>query len=364
MKINNWTKEDILKLSYQKGLTYSLQKRIVEDTDSFEEMINNLPEYIQGKFNNLSLFDNFDKVDRLFDEQMELLHKNSINYVTYWDERYPTNLKQVPQSPVVLYYKGDLSSNNQRSLSIVGTRKCSTYGRLTAEKFATEFAKNDVLIVSGLAYGIDTIAHRATMKADGRTIAVVACGIDTISPLYAEKLSDEIIDKGGAIISEYKCQTVARPGYFPQRNRIISGIGLATLIIESDTKGGSLITARFAIDQGREVFAVPGPVNSSKSAGCNKLIYDNLAVVALSPESVLHNVGLIDKIPFQSNKKKFEFKNSIENDLYELLSYEPMHIDQISINSGLDISEILVKLLEFEFKGLVRQLPGKYYIKE
>ncbi len=364
MNINHWDRESILKLSLHRNLTYSLQKRIVEDTESYDSLMSEPPHYLLGKFEQNILFEKNRSINSIFEEQLELLEKHSINFITYWEEDYPTNLKMVEQSPLVLFYKGSLKTDNHRSISIVGTRKCSMYGKLTAERFASEFAKNNILIVSGLAYGVDTIAHQATMKAGGRTIAVVACGIDTISPSYAEKLSVEIIETGGCIISEYKCQTVARPGYFPQRNRIISGIGLATLIIESDVKGGSLITARFALDQEREVFAVPGPINSSKSAGCNKLIYDNLAVIAVSPESVMSHLSLIDKIAFKEAKSKAEFKDIADKNLYELLSNEPKHIDQIAIESNLETSEILVKLLDFEFKGLVRQLPGKYYIRE
>lgn len=358
----NWTNENILKLTLHKGLTYATQKKIIERFDSYTDLTENLPAELAGKINPARLFQDDLPVDSLLDEQLNFLEKYQIQYITYWDELYPANMKMVEQAPVILFYKGTLENNSMENISIVGTRKCSLYGRLTTEKFAAELVENNITIVSGLAYGVDSIAHQTAVKSGGITYAVVACGIDSIAPAYSEKLADEIIAHGGAIISEYKCEVKARPGYFPQRNRIISGLSKATIVIESDTKGGSLITARFAADQSREVFAVPGPVNSPKSAGCNKLIHDNLATVALSAKSVLVDLGLIEEINYAPKHQKLTFAKDSDKLLYEALSNEPRHIDELPEITNMEISEILVKLLEFEFKGLVRQLPGKHYI--
>lgn len=359
---NNWKKEDILKLTLIKGLSYSTHKRVVESFGSFDDLMANLPDYLIGKLSNNSLFDDSTSADELLDIQLNALEKYNISFVTRWCDSYPSNLLNIDLAPTVLFFRGELPEQEADCISIVGTRKNTLYGRLTTEKFANVFAEQGITVVSGLAYGVDTIAHQTTIKAKGKTIAVVASGIDSISPSYSEKLAEEIVDGGGAVISEYKCEVKAKPGYFPQRNRIISGISVATIVIESDLKGGSLITTRFANDQGREVFAVPGPISSAKSAGCNKLIFDSLATIALSPESVLLSLGVREESKMIFPKNKISFKDDNQKIIYDTLSDAPRHIDDIAEETGLDISEILVKLLELEFKGYVRQLPGKSYI--
>lgn len=361
-QFSNWTKESVLKLSMYKGLTYSTQKRVIESYSSFEHLLSEPPEWLSSKLNPNTIFDNNSNVERRFEDNIESMERNGVEFVCYLDEEYPKNLKLIEQSPTVLYYKGTLMKEAADCISIVGTRKCSVYGRLSTERICSELASQGIIIVSGLAYGIDAIAHQTTNKSGGKTYAVIASGIDEISPSTAEKLADEIIECGGAIISEYQCGIKARPGYFPQRNRIISGISLATVVIESDVKGGSLITARFAVDQSREVFAVPGPISSAKSAGCNKLIHDNIAIAALSARSILTDLGLSEEIKFAEEKPKLTFATEADRLLYDALSHEPMQVDVLAEITNMEISEVLVKLLEFEFKGWVRQLPGKYYV--
>ena len=183
-------------------------------------------------------------------------------------------------------------------------------------------------------------------------------------PYEFKKNADKILESGGAIISEYKCGIKALPAFFPQRNRIISGLSRATVVIESAEKGGSLITARFAFDQERDVFAVPGEIYSDRSKGTNLLIKKNIAQIAVSPESVLEELNLLkDKKSIFDDAMKNIYLGSDEQKLMEILNHKPMHTDEILNISGLDMSVILVKLLELEFKGLVKQLPGKYYIK-
>ncbi|MFW5662417.1 MAG: DNA-processing protein DprA, partial [Bacteroidota bacterium] len=221
---------------------------------------------------------------------------------------------------------------------------------------------NGIVVVSGLAYGIDTTSHMAVVKAGGTTYAVIACGQDRISPQSSQKNADKIIEAGGAIVSEYRFGVPARPGYFPQRNRIISGMSDACLVVESGSRGGSLITAKFAFDQERDVFAIPGNISSQKSEGTNTLIKTNIAMPALTPGGVLEDLGIdFEKLDFSEMKIKFD--SSEEEMLYNKLSFEPVHIDTLADNTKLDISVILVRLLDLEFKGLARQLPGKYYIK-
>ncbi len=356
-----WNRIDILKLSLSKGLSYSLQKKTIERFENFNDLMLHMPLELASKLLPQELFTN--KNSDVFLEQLELLEKNEISFVTFWDDDYPSNLKRIEQAPIILYYKGTLANQNRENISIVGTRHCSFYGKMVAENFVADFVRNGITIVSGMAYGIDTIAHRSAVKSGGITYAVIASGIDNISSQIAEKTAQEIIDSGGAIISEYKCGTVARPGNFPQRNRIISGMSIATVVIESDIKGGSLITARFALDQNREVFAVPGQINSQKSAGCNKLIHSNSAGVALSVQQILKDLGILSDTAANEKKSEIKFFKKEDKLLFDVLSHEPQHIDTLTELANMEISEILVKLLDFEFKGYVRQLPGKYYMK-
>jgi DNA processing protein len=257
-----------------------------------------------------------------------------------------------------------LQANDSKSISIVGTRAATTYGKLATEKFVEQFVRYNLVIVSGLARGIDTKVHIETIKNKGITYAIVASGLDCIKPAISNKNAEKIVESGGAIISEYPCGTKALPGYFPQRNRIISGISVATLVIESADKGGSLITAKFAFDQGRDVFAVPGNIFSEKSAGTNSLIAANIAAIAKSPDYVITELGIADGREIEMFKKEKE--QTLEKDeksIIDLLNHEPRHIDDIADKADADINTVLVTLLKLEFKGLITQLPGKYYIK-
>jgi len=359
---NHWDIASIIALTYIKGMSYAEHKKIVERYSSYQEFISNAFNIKQGDFfssNEPAKSKNIEAAK----QQIDICETQKINIVTIWDEKYPHLLKTIPSAPTVIYVYGELQKSDAVSISVVGTRKCTTYGKLATEMFVSEFIKNDIVVTSGLAYGVDSVVHQTAIKQGGKTYSVIASGLDKILPQTAKKLADEIVESGGAIISEYKCGTVALPAYFPQRNRIISGISKATLVVESAIKGGSLITARFALDQGREVFAVPGSIMSERSLGCNALIHSNTAAVALSPQKMLQDLGLLE-LNFDSNKKvenKFESKE--EELIYNCLSSEPLHIDSLPHQTNLDISEILVKLLEMEFNGLVRQLPGKYYVR-
>ncbi len=355
-----WKKEDILRLSLYRKLSLREQKYIIEKYKSYSDFLQNPPEWFESKFN--GLFENDSKTRIDFDDLLKKLEKEKIEYITYYDESYPELLKEIYYAPLILYYKGRLN-NGFNSIAIVGTRRNTLYGKMTTEKIVEELVRNKIIVVSGLAYGIDSIAHRETLKNKGITYAIIASGIDEISPSISRELAKKIIDAGGAVISEYPPGIKARPGYFPQRNRIISGVSRAVIVIESDIKGGALITVRFAIDQSREVFAVPGPINSSKSAGCNKLIHDSQATPIISAESILVDLGLISYIPNKNEKEEISFDDKIQKIIYEEISSEPVHVDTIAEKVNIDVPTLLVKLLELEFKGFARQLPGKYFVK-
>ncbi len=355
---NDWNLESVVALTYVKGLGYSRHSQIIEQYNSFDEFAQKSSDIKQSIFSYLSN-EHLDEAKK----QLEFCDNNNISIISIWHEKYPKLLKKISYPPTVLYVKGNLQDSNSISISIVGTRKCTTYGKLATEKFVSEFSKSGIIITSGLAYGIDSAVHKSAIKNAGITYAVVASGLDKIKPYISQQLADEIVESGGAIVSEYKCGTLARPGYFPQRNRIISGISKATLVMESSEKGGSLITAKFAQDQNREVFAVPGTITSEQSAGCNSLIYKNIAAIAISPQMVLMDLGL-NGLSFDTpSSAPPKFNSDEEKLVYNAISHEPVHVDAIADATGMEIQDLLVLLLQLEFNELIRQLPGKHYIK-
>ncbi len=362
----NWTIEQILTLTYYKSVNFTVLRQAVENFSSLEHLIESaIAENIFAKLRQQDLFEEqrIDITDEI-NRQLDTCEKNNFRIVTYWDEEYPALLKKITHPPIVLFVRGTLQKNDAAAISVVGTRRCTTYGKLSTERFTEEFARRGVVVVSGLAYGIDTTAHLAALRAKGITYAVIACGLDQIFPDTSQKNADKIIDGGGAIISEYKCGVKALPAYFPQRNRIISGISFATLVAESGEKGGALITAKFAMDQEREVFAVPGNISSAKSVGTNQLIKNQRAIPALTPDGVLKELGLDKQAPELISKSPAEkMSDPVQLKIYEALDYEPIHIDKLSDDTGIEMSDLLVKLLDMEFNGLIRQLPGKTYIR-
>jgi DNA processing protein len=362
--IKNWNIKDILVLLQSRKVNSREIKHIIDSYNSFEDFQTRNNDIVH-KINPKTLFDKRGmNLYEIIDKQLKLCEQNNVNIITIWDENYPALLKEIHYPPPVLYVKGKLRESNTESISIVGTRRATSYGMLATEKFVKIFVHKGFVIVSGLANGIDTKSHLETIKNNGITYAVIASGINCINPAISNKNAQSIIEAGGAIISEYPCGTKALPAFFPQRNRIISGFSRATLIIESAEKGGSLITAKFAFDQERDVFALPGNVFSEKSKGTNKLIAKNLAIPALSPEYILSELGITnEKDMAMFKKEQMQHLDNQERTLLELINHEPKQIDDIAQQSGIGISHLIVKLLEMEFKGLIRQLPGKYYIK-
>ncbi len=353
MKIKkNWTLEEIISLSFIKGLTYKKQRDIIEKYDSLQEYFSNSTDKNEKPNNTQN--NHLEKAKY----QLDFCQNNDIDIITICDDKYPVLLKEITYPPTALYVKGQLQSSNAFSISIVGTRHSTSYGKLATERFVKDFVDNNIIITSGLAYGIDSIAHRSCIKSGGLTYAVIASGIDKLQS-NAMKLANEIAESGGAIITEYPCGTSARPGYFPQRNRIISGISKATLVIESALKGGSLISARFAQEQNREVYAVPGAITSEKSKGCNYLIHKNTAAIAISAEQIMTDLGLT------TQHKEIQpniFTSEEEKTIYDLLALEPMNADMLQEKTQIKISELLALLLDMEFSGKIQQLPGKMYI--
>jgi DNA processing protein len=294
-------------------------------------------------------------------KQLELMEKYQVNIITCWDKEYPALLKKIADPPAFLYTKGNLSAADNQALAVVGTRIPSYYGRLIAEQFSRELVENKFTIVSGLARGIDTIAHKIALDNHGRTIAVMGSGIDQIYPPENRRLMQEII-KNGVVISEFPLGTKPDAGNFPRRNRIISGLSYGVLVIEAGGKSGALITAFHALEQNREVFAIPGPIHSAKSTGTNKLIKEGAKLVQ-GMQDILQELENLIGIQQKVKQKQLPELEVKEKEIYELLSDTPLHIDQISFQSKKSIPEVLSILLTLELMGIVRQLSGKRFIR-
>jgi len=299
--------------------------------------------------------------------QLKMLDTHKASALAFWNRAYPDRLKQIFDPPVVLFKKGSLLPEDSVSIAVVGTRSPSSYGVQVTEKLTKELVKIGFVIVSGLARGIDTITHRTALKADGRTIAVLGSGLDFIYPAENKKLVSEI-EKSGAILTEYPFGTKPDASNFPKRNRIISGLTLGTLVVEAGAKSGALITANFAVEQGREVFAVPGPITSMRSVGTNHLIKEGARLVQ-GLDDILQELDLklraLRKMETTASGATIP-KNlsSEEQHIWEILTDEPQHIDALSQKLGEPSSRVLSLLLTLELKDVVKQLPGAYFVRQ
>ena len=295
------------------------------------------------------------------EEEMERLERANVRTLTWHDDAYPARLKEIHDKPPLLYVRGELTSSDDWCVALVGTRRATAYGRQAAEELAKGLASNGVTVVSGLARGIDTIGHRGALAAGGRTVAVLACGLDTVYPPENLRLAQEITDNG-ALVSDYALGTQPQSQFFPRRNRIMVGLSLGVLVVEGDVKSGALITARQALDENREVFAVPGSIYSPTFRGTNWLIQHGQAKLVTEVEDVLEELNLT-MAEHQLEMKELMPADETEADLLRLLSTEPIHIDEVSRGSGLAISTVSSTLSMLELKGMVREVGTMNYVK-
>ena len=310
-------------------------------------------------------FRDWDKVK----EELELIDKNKINIITYQDDPYPAKLMNIYDRPPFLYVRGNLNKDDI-NIAIVGSRQASTYGKYTTEKISRELALKGLTIVSGMARGIDSVAHRGALTAHGRTIAVLGSGLDVIYPPENKILFADII-QNGAVISEFPLGTPPRSANFPTRNRIISGMSYGVVIVEAGEKSGSLITARLALEQGREVFAVPGSIDAAGSRGTNKLIKQGAKLIENTDDIMEEILPQIDRATVLkpssvSNSeviaaKSAEILSTVDQKIIGLISGGRVHIDDLISSSGLSSADILSALTTLELKGLVQQHPGKFF---
>ncbi len=295
------------------------------------------------------------------ERELEKIEKAGVRFLTWEDDEYPYRLRQIPDPPPVLYFKGELKPEDEIAVAVVGTRRASSYGLEAARKLAYGLAKNGVTIVSGLALGIDGAAHQAAIEAGGRTIAVLGSGLDYIYPSSHRKLATQIVSGHGALVSEYPLGTRPEARNFPPRNRIISGLSMGVLVVEAGVKSGALITARYAADQGRDVFAVPGSMFKQGSKGTNRLIQDGAKLV-LDLEDILEELDIAIKFQHVEAKKELP-TDPTEAKLLALLSEEPTHVDEICRASGLPASTVTSTLALMELKGLVRSVGFMQYVR-
>ena len=293
------------------------------------------------------------------EEKMEKLHRHQVNALTWNDPSFPHRLKEIPNVPPIIYVKGKINPADEWAIAVIGTRKSSAYGREVTHQLTEELVRNKITIVSGLARGIDSIAHNTAVETKGRTLAVLAHGLDSIYPPENTKLAHSIVEQG-ALISEYPIGTRARRENFPRRNRIMSGLSLGILIVESGDKGGPIITANWALEQNREVFAVPGSILSHVSQGTNRLIQDGAKLVQ-NVQDILEELNLT-MIPRQLEMRELIPADDTESLLLRQLAHEPVHIDEVCRQLHLPIATVSSTLAMMELKGMVRQLGGMNYI--
>ncbi len=292
---------------------------------------------------------------------LKKLEEENVNILTIYDEDYPIKLMTIPNRPKVLYYKGK-KLDDKFSIAIVGSRKCTDYGRWACIKFTRELSNLGVSIISGLALGVDSIAHRESIEANNYTVAVLGCGLDIVYPRKNKGLYDDLINYG-TIVSEYPLGTPPKPYNFPHRNRIISGLSNGVIVVEAKDKSGTLITVGHALDQGKDVYAIPGNINSMFSSGTNKLIRDG-AIPLLNIQDIIDRNGELEK-------KLKEIKDTVKEDINfsetekKILSIleQPMHSDNIVYETGIDISTINTMLVGLELKGAIEEIGNNIFIR-
>ena len=293
-------------------------------------------------------------LDALYDS---ILQKD-VQVLTLLDEDYPKLLKQIDQAPPVLYVRGALTPADDFAVAMVGTRRISAYGQQITRDTGLYLAGHGLTIVSGLARGVDALAHQSALQAGGRTIAVLGSGVDVIYPPEHRQLAEAIIENG-ALISDYPLGTQPEGVNFPPRNRIISGLSLATVVVEAGERSGALITADFAVEQGRDVFAVPGNILSPASKGTNRLIQKG-AYALVSPQDVLDLLELSQVKDYQAARQALP-ADTTEAKILQSMGYEPVHVDEICNEVGLAVEKVTAALTMMELKGLVQHVGGMRY---
>ena len=292
------------------------------------------------------------------DRYYEQVLQGDAHVLTLLDQDYPKLLKEIDQAPPVIYVRGSLLPADEFAVAMVGTRRVTAYGQQVTRDTSTYLAGHGLTIVSGLARGVDALAHQHALQAGGRTIAVLGCGVDVIYPPEHRQLAEAIVESG-ALVSDYPLGTQPEGSNFPPRNRVISGLSLATIVVEAGERSGALITADFAVEQGRDVFAVPGNVFSPASRGTNRLIQKG-AYVLVSPQDVLDLLDLSQVEDYKDARQVLP-ADTTEAKILLAMDYEPIHIDELCNKTGLPVEKVSASLTMMELKGMVQHVGGMRY---
>lgn len=348
------------------GIGCVIAKRIIGYLGSIEAVFNEKKENlikIPGIGKYLAYNINTSKALNMAEKELDFIHKNKIQAIFYLDKNFPERLRHCEDGPLLLFTKGAKDLNNPKILSIVGTRLASSRGKETCDKIIVDLANkgHEVIIVSGLAYGIDITAHKSALNNSLKTVAVLAHGLDTIYPNLHRNIAKKILNNGG-LITEFFSKTELERNNFIKRNRIIAGLADATIIIESKEKGGAMITADLANSYDRDVFAVPGRINDISSKGCNMLIKNNLAHLIEKADDIEYFLDWnVDLKKNTVQKKLFPELSTEEQSIVQILLKGQQNIDQISKKAGLPTSKVCHYLLKLEFSGNIKSLPGSIY---
>lgn len=297
-------------------------------------------------------------------EEYEKLCDAGVRFLPWFLDEYPQQLMQITDFPYALYVKGKIPEKDKKKVAVVGARKCTPYGEKYAVEFAQILAEHGIEIISGMARGIDGMGHRGALLGGGKTYAVLGSGPDVCYPREHIGLYVDILEQGGGILSEYPPGTPPYPAHFPARNRIISGLSDKILVMEAGEKSGSLITVDMALEQGRDVYALPGPINSRLSDGCNRLIRQGAGIL-ISPEALLDEWGLLfcnGGLEETNKDKKKKMLETQENLVYSCLGLYPKNPDQISAETKMSVKEVLEQLVSLELQGYVREISKNQYI--
>ncbi len=310
---------------------------------------------------NISSFKNFERAE----EELQFIKKHKIEVFFYADENYPRRLKQLSDAPFLLYYRGNANVNHEKIISVVGTREATEYGKHFCQRFVEELVPHNVLVISGLAYGIDIAAHKAALKNNTPTIGVLAHGLDKIYPSAHKNTAIKMLSNGG-VLSEYISQTQPDREHFPERNRIVAGMSDAIIVVEAALKGGALITAEYGNSYNKDVFALPGRSTDEFSAGCNKLIKTNKASLIESSDDLIYLMGWEQKKVQKKSRQSLLLLNltALETLIIEkLTATNKMHVDELTNACKIPNSELAIVLLNLEFSGIIKSLPGNYFIR-
>jgi len=352
-------------LSLTPGVGSTLFKRLLDQFKTPELVFRARPEQlmrVEGVGEKVARAISEGPFEKTVERELYLLNEVGGTVITFADANYPRRLKEIYDPPPVLYVRGEIKEEDELAIAIVGSRRTFPYGRSITEKISRDLVHEGITIVSGMARGIDSVAHQGAISGGGRTLAVLGCGVDVIYPRENRTLFGQIIDHG-AVISEYPMGSPPEAGHFPRRNRIISGLSMGVVVIQAGKGSGSLITAGYALEQGRDVFAVPGNVGIEGSQGSNQLIKDGAKLVESSAD-------ILEEILPQWRRQRTEEPREespgkdLSNDertLFRLLGETPLHIDAIIRDCGLEPGKVSSLLLNLELRGYISQWPGKYF---